>query len=158
LNTIGRYLWVLLLGICWYNYRAGLRRLPSKDSGDPRSSTEGIVLRRWFAAASALPWLVWGWGETYGNVPNAWSYFRPQDRNPYVLAWFASVFLLSVCFALWVFFFDGAAKMVVLRPDDVFGPPEKRPLTVGRVKFYAVSGPFWIVLWMFFISLLDAKV
>ena len=38
-----------------------------------------------------LPWLVMGIGIELGGVPGIFSYFRPRDGNPYVLAWFAAV-------------------------------------------------------------------
>jgi hypothetical protein len=44
---------------------------------------------------------------------------RPQDRNLYVLAWFASIFILALYVAYWVFLRDGAKKVVLLQPFEI---------------------------------------
>ena len=162
-HILGRYFWLLCLAIGAYQYVVGLRSLSSKDQNDPRASAEAIALRRWFAIFSELPWLVMGAGILIGDVPNIWYYFRPQDRNPFVLAWFASVFLLAFYFAYWVFFRRGAQKVVLLQPFEwnwyrtsLRGTTRGTiALTEGRVKFFAAIGPFWIAAWTYFISLGD---
>ena len=109
-NLIGRYFWAVCLAFSAYNYIVGLRSLVSRESTDPRASEAAVNLRRWFAVAGALPWVVMGWGILVGGVPNVWSFFRPQDRNPYVLAWFATLFIIAFGFAFWVFILEGAER------------------------------------------------
>jgi hypothetical protein len=163
---IGRYFWLLCLGITAFNYVAGVRAIATKESTDPRASADAIVLRRCFALATALPWIVMGWGILIGGVPNIWYYFRPQDRNPYVLTWFGTVFLLSFCFALWVFLLDGAQKVVTLQPIEVKWyrttlqgtATGTFALTTGRVKLFAAFGPLWIAGWTYLVSIMDAPV
>jgi hypothetical protein len=160
-HTFGRYFWLLCLAIGGYQYFVGLRSLSSKDPADPRASAEAIALRRWVAVFSELPWLVMGVGIVIGGVPNIWNYFRPQDRNPFVLAWFVTVFLLAFYFAYWVFFRGGAQKVVLLQPFELNwyrtslrgttrGAIE---FTEGRVKLLAAIGPFWVAAWTYFVSL-----
>jgi hypothetical protein len=96
-NILGRYFWLVCLSISAYQYVVGMRSLASRDSTDPRASTEAIALRRWFLVVSDLPWVVMGWAILIGGVPNIWYFFRPQDQNPYVLTWFATLFLISLC-------------------------------------------------------------
>jgi hypothetical protein len=155
---VGRYFWLLCLGITAFNYFSQLRDLASKDPGDPRSSAEAITLRRRFAVISALPWVVMGWGIVFGGVPNVWYYFRPQDLNPYVWTWFASMFLIALCFACWVFLRDGAEKMVMLEPFPIGSTTANVKLTARRVKLFAALGPPWIVAWVYLASLMDAHV
>jgi len=105
-----------------------------------------------------------GWAILMGGVPNIWYFFRPQDRNPYVLVWFATLFILALGFAFWVFLLEGAEKVVVLQPFEFkwywtgfrgtkSGTVE---LTVGRVKFFAAIGPIWIAAWIWLVSSMDA--
>lgn len=105
-----------------------------------------------------------GWAILMGGVPNIWYFFRPQDRNPYVLVWFATLFILAFGFAFWVFLLEGAEKVVVLQPVEFkwyrtgfrgtkSGTVE---LTVGRVKLFAVIGPIWIAAWIWLVSSMDA--
>jgi hypothetical protein len=166
INIVGRYFWLLCLGISAYQYVVGIRALRSRDPDDPRASAEAIVLRRWFIILSDLPWVVMGWGVLVGRVPNIWYFFRPQDRNPYVVGWFATLFILAFGFAFWVFFLEGAEKVVVLQPVDfkwyrtglrgtTRGTVE---LTVGRVKLFAAIGPVWIAAWTLLVWSMDAPV
>jgi hypothetical protein len=165
-SIIGRYFWLLCLGISAYQYVAGMRALASRDATDPRASPAAISLRRWFAIVSDLPWAVMGWGILVGGVPNVWYFFRPKDGNPYVLAWFASILGAALYFAFWVFFLEGAEKVVVLQPVEVkwhrtgfrgttSGTLE---LTVGRVKLFAAIGPIWIAFCTYLMCVMDAPV
>jgi hypothetical protein len=163
-SIIGRYFWALCLMISACQYVIGMRALASKDASDPRASPAAIGLRRWFAIAGALPWAVMGWAILVGGVPNIWYFFRPQDRNPYVLAWFAVIFAIALYFAFWVFFLEGAQKVVVLQPMEIKwhrrgfrgssqGTVE---LTMGRVKLFAAIAPMWVAAWTWLVSSIDA--
>jgi hypothetical protein len=163
---IGRYFWLVCLGIAIYNYMAGVRSLESKAPSDPTASVDARRLRRWFAIGAVLPWLVMGWGILMGGVPTIWYYFRPQDRNPFVLAWFATMYIEACYFAYWVFVQDGAQKIVALQPFEVrWRRTSLRgmrmgtvALTVGRVKFFAALGPVWITAWIYLVSSTNAPV
>jgi hypothetical protein len=163
-SILGHYFWLLCLGISAYQYFVGMRSWASRGPSDPRASPAAISLRRWFAVAGALPWVVMGWAIVVGGVPNIWYFFRPQDRNPYVLAWFATLFILALGFAFWVFFLEGAEKMVVLQPVEfkwyrsgfrgtTSGTVE---LTVGRVRLFAAIGPIWIAFCTYIFSVTNA--
>jgi len=52
-----------------------------------------------------------GFGCTIGGIPSVWHYFRPRDGNPFVLAWFGSVFFLWIAGAFWLFIKDGAKTL-----------------------------------------------
>jgi hypothetical protein len=164
-DFLGRYFWLLCIGISAYNYVAGMRSLGSKDPTDPRRSAEAIALRRWIAFSSGLPWVVMGWGIMVGGLPNIWYFFRPQDHNPFVLAWFAVLFLMAIYFAYWVFLQGGAEKVVLLQPVEVSwyrstlrGTTRGTvTLTAGRVKLFAALGPVWFGVWIYLISLMDVQ-
>lgn len=161
---IGRYFWALALLITAYQYAAGMRLLRSYDATDPRASPAAIALRRQFAVLGSVPWAIMGWGILAGGVPNVWYFFRPQDGNPYVLAWIGSIFVLAFGFAFWVFMLDGAQKVVVLKPIELkwYRTGFRRTtqgtvqLTVGRVKLFAALAPFWVALWTWLVWSIDA--
>ena len=101
-----------------------------------------------------------------GGVPNVWYFFRPQDRDPYVLTWFATLFVLALGLAFWVLLLGGAQKIVLFKPVDLkwyrtgfrgttTGTVE---LTTTRVKLYAAAGPFWVAAWTWIVSLMDTPV
>ena len=165
-SFLGRYFWALGLIVSAYHYVLGMRALASKGPSDPRASPAAISLRRWFAVVGAVPWVVMGWAIIIGGVTNIWYFFRPQDHNPYVLAWFATLFILAVGFAFWVFLLEGAEKVVVLQPVEfkwyrsgfrgtTSGTVE---LTVGRVRLFAALGPIWIAAWTYLVTLMNTPV
>ena len=107
-----------------------------------------------------------GMGNSRGRGAEYLYFFRPQDRNPYVVAWFATLFILAFGFVFWVFFLEGAEKVVVLRPVEfkwyrtgfrgtTQGTVE---LTTRRVKWFAAIGPIWIALWTCLVYVMDAPV
>lgn len=161
---LGRYFWLVCLAMTAINYARGIRSLAVKGPSDPTASVEAIALRRWFAIASALPWVVMGWAIMLGGVPNFWYFFRPQDRNSYVLAWFATLFGLALYFAYWVFFCGGAEKVVRLQLFEVRwhrttlrgAARGTFAITEGRVKFFAAIGPLWVALWIVLVSSMNA--
>lgn len=56
-----------------------------------------------------------GLGCLIGGVPSVDHFFRPRDGNPFVLAFFASVFLVWGLGTHWLFA-RGGAEMVVRHP------------------------------------------
>ena len=84
--TFSRYFWVICLGFSYFNYAKLLRQLDrSKGTGLSDRSEHRRYLQV-FSAAGALPWTVMGLGQITGFTPTVWYYFRPQDKNPVVLA------------------------------------------------------------------------
>jgi hypothetical protein len=143
-----------------------MRSLNARAPTDSSASADAVTLRRWFAIASVVPWLVMGWGVEIGGIPSIWYYFRPQDHNPFVMAWFGTIVLLTVYFAFWVFFLGGAERVVSLKPIEInwyrtsFRGTARGtlPLTVGRVRFIAAIGPIWVAAWIYVVSLMNAQV
>ncbi|MBW8039616.1 MAG: hypothetical protein FVQ85_06410 [Planctomycetes bacterium] len=59
-----------------------------------------------------IPWVVMGIGCTVGQVPSIWYFFNPRDSNPYVLAWFSSIFIMMIVITYWIFFKGGAEFLI----------------------------------------------
>ncbi|MBW1985419.1 MAG: hypothetical protein JRI53_11925, partial [Deltaproteobacteria bacterium] len=51
-------------------------------------------------------------GVTFGDIDSIYYYFRPQDGNPYVQAFFVSVFLIWLLGTYWLLFRDGAEMLI----------------------------------------------
>ncbi len=87
-----------------------------------------------------VPWIVMGIGCTIGGVPSVWHFFRPRDGNLYVMAWYASVFLLWMLGTFWLFF-RGGAETLVRYPGMV-------EFRYG-LKAKDITNPLWIkVFWL----------
>ena len=157
-HYISRYFWVICLGFSLFNYIAAERRLQScATGGKERAEVASRYLRR-FSIAGALPWLVMGWGQVIGNVPSVWHYFRPQDKNPYVIAWLGSIFLLAVLYAVWVFFAGGARKINEFELLAAIGMRRTKPMPEFLIKLLAALGPLFVVLWVYMAASMNAPV
>lgn len=147
-NLFARYFWLPGIVMTGFNYFSSKRIAAASGPASPRASDEAKVLRRRLAVVLALPWVVMGVGTLVGGVPDIWRYFRPQDQNPYVLAWFGTIFSVAILFAWWVFFFDGAEKSIKYQLFETFDRRSNLMNSVGRIKLFAALGPIWIILWI----------
>ncbi len=111
-EIISRYFWaiaIVVTGIYVAIFRA---RSTGHIQANPELADGYATLLRVFLIWMNIPWVVMGIGCTVGGIPSVWHYFRPQDGNPYVLVWFASVFLLWVIGTYWLFFKGGAEMLI----------------------------------------------
>ncbi|MCB5184562.1 hypothetical protein LG201_05030 [Methylobacillus gramineus] len=150
-HLIGRYFWAICLVFSLFNYLTARRRLNSTITARTEQAAIAKSYHQWFPIAGAIPWLVMGFGQIIGHTPSIWYYFRPQDFNPYVIAWLASVFLLSILFAVWVFAADGARKTreFELLSAIGIGMRSKKPIPEALIKLLAALGPVFLLLWVY---------
>jgi len=155
---IGRYFWLLCIVLAVYNFARPQPGDERSTSGFGPGVEELAILRRRILFANLVPWLVMGIGILLGGVPNIWHYFRPQDLNPYVWAWYLSGFALACVFAFWVIFRGGAENAIKVRlvQFNLFGK-DVQP-TQRWIKLYAAFSPLFIVLWIIFAWHLNAQV
>ena len=107
-----RHFWIAFIAVTCINIiiwrfrgRRYIEANPELEDGYARL-TRGALL--WGNA----PWIVMGFGCTFGDVPSVFHYFRPRDGNPYVLAFFASVIVLWIAGFRWLFFRNGAEELI----------------------------------------------
>lgn len=105
-----------------------------------------------------IPWLLMGGSIVSGGVPDIWHYFRPQDGNPHVIVWLATIFAISVIYAIWVFVADGARKTREFELLRVVGMPSEKPMAEWLIKLWAAVGPAFVVIWILLAASMDAPV
>ena len=108
---ISKHFWliaIIVTGINWLMFRKRAQKY-IEEKPELRDGYE--TLFRGYLFWMNIPWVVMGIGCTLGEVPSVWHYFRPQDGNPYVSAWFACVFFLWVLGTFWLFFRGGAETL-----------------------------------------------
>ena len=147
-RLLSEYFWLVALAFSIFNYVKVERGNVASSTGEARRSARGLL--RIFAIATTVPWLVMGIGQLSGFTPTVWYYFRPQDGNPFVIAWLGIIFLLSCVFAWWVFLAGGARKVSELNLMAMLGHRTTKPMSENMVKFFAVLGvaifPVWVYL------------
>jgi hypothetical protein len=85
-----------------------------------------------------LPWLFMGAAIELGGVSNVFSFFRPGDGNPLVLAWFAIVIAEWCLGFLWLFVWRGAEFLV--EHPGVFRYDIKSPAIIKAIYCLTVAG------------------
>ncbi len=138
-ELFSRYFWLISLAFGLQILRSS-PRLRDRIAAEPSFADEHRALRRRAFFWLSIPWLVMGFGQLIGGVPYVWNYFRPQDRNPWVLLFFVSVFTLWIVAARWIYFGDGARKIAEHHLLTVYGPGGASPLTESRVKLFLNLG------------------
>jgi hypothetical protein len=146
-RLISQYFWLVCLAISLINYIGARRRIGTQNGG-PLNVDDAIRYVRWFALAGALPWALMGIGQLSGATPTIWYYFRPQDLNPFVLAWFACIFAVTIAYAVWVLFMDGASKVRQFGLMSAFGMPTNKPMSERLIKITAAVGPPFLLVWI----------
>jgi hypothetical protein len=114
-NFISEYFWVVAIITTVINALIFRKRSRKYIQNNPKLEEGYSILFRGYLFWLNIPWLVMGIGYTAGGVPSVWHYFRPKDGNPFVLAWFGSVFVLWILGTIWLFF-KGGAEMLSTHP------------------------------------------
>jgi hypothetical protein len=109
---ISKYFWVVAIIVTMINLLIFRKRGQKHIQDNPHLEEGYTSLFRGFLLWMNIPWIVMGIGCTFGGVPTVWNYFRPRDGNPHVLAWFVTIFFLWILGTFWLFFRDGAEKLV----------------------------------------------
>jgi hypothetical protein len=156
-RILSQYFWLIFLGMSLFNYLAAQRQLQQSGAFSGSDAHSASLHVRWFALAGALPWVVMGLGQIMGFTPTVWYYFRPQDRNPFVVGWLACIFFLAVVYAIWVFYFDGARKVREYGLMAAVGMRGKRAQPSWLVKLLAALGPLFVLGWICLASSMNAS-
>jgi len=155
---ISRYFWAISIALALFHYIKKQHELKAVDNDSTVNMKIKIQYTRWFTLATVFPWVVMGLGHIVGDVPSIWYYFRPQDQNPYVVAWFVLNFILVVAFTLWVFFADGARKAREYELLSYTGMSSKTHMSETTIKLVAAIGPVFFLLWVYLISAMDVTI
>lgn len=97
-----------------------------------------------------LPWIVMGYGLTFGGVPGFWQYFRPHDGDPYVLSWFATGLMMWILGFYWLFFRDGTDFL-----SSVFWDSISDTKTTNSIKVLYILCGVSIIIGVLFMLILD---
>lgn len=107
-----KYSWVMFIVVTCIN--AAIYKIRSKSHVDanPDLAAGYAKLIKGYLLWLNIPWVIMGVGCTIGGLPSAFHFFNPQDGNPFVLAWFGSIFMLWILGTYWLFFKKGAEALV----------------------------------------------
>jgi hypothetical protein len=154
-DFISRYFWLVVIGVALVNFVLA-DRYDNPEPGVDRGLRRKYLA--WFWGLSLVPWLVVGYAQITGAVPKVWAYFRPQDRNPYVWAFYAAILLMYVIVAYWVLFRDGARVASELRLVKFQGTGGGGALSAYWIKLIAILVLPFFALWMWAMWKMNAPI
>jgi len=157
LGVFFEYFWLFGLASGVYYYLI-LREPSPAQEPNGHESEDGLYLRR-FAIGMCLPWAVMGAGQLLGYTTLR-HYFRPQDLNPFVLAFLAVVFAEICVFAWWVLFAGGAEKirdlnMLVI---SVTGQPDRPIKSLTAIKLFAAMGVLFFLMCIYLMVVMNIPI
>ena len=146
-SSLSKWFWFLCIIVTFLNgaifrFRAKKR---IKQNPDLEEGYKKII--RGFVTWGSLPWIVMGIGCTVGGVPSVWHYFNPKEGNPYVLAFFASVFLIWILGGYWILFRGGARELV--NHPGILSYDIKSPAIIKLIWIVSVLGGIIAVVMMY---------
>lgn len=94
-----------------------------------------------------IPWVIMGTGIMSGSVPSFFHYFNPRGGNPFVLAFFGSIFLLWILGTYWLFFRRGA-EMLMEHPG-LINFDTRNPAVIKLIWCVCLAGGVLAVTMMF---------
>jgi hypothetical protein len=151
---VSRYFWVIFIGVSVINYLM----MDRFDNSEEDRQVDRTLRRRylaWLWGLSCVPWLVAGYGQVVGAIPSVWALFRPQDRNPYVWAFYAAILDVYMVVVYWTLFRDGARIAAELRLVKFQAPGKSGALSAFWIKVIAVALLPFLALWLWIASLMN---
>ena len=146
LDFISKYFWLMALVATGASLAMVKLRSTNRIRQNPELAEGYSTLFRRYLIDTTIPVLVMAIGFTVGKIPTIWYYFRPRDGNPYVLAWFASIFFFAIVEGYWLFF-KGGAEMLTRHPG-AFNMNFASPLVLKLFWLLGLSGAILATIFM----------
>jgi hypothetical protein len=143
-----KWFWAIAIFFSFLNTRIFRFRARPHIQAHPELEAGYRTLIKGYLTWGNLPWVVMGIGCTFGGIPSVFYFFRPQDRNPFVLAFWFSILLLWILGTNWLLF-RGGAEMLVKHPG-ILNFHFKSPRTILFFWFFSIAGG--VVAFLIFVS------
>jgi hypothetical protein len=134
---VSQYFWLLAIVvtcangvILWRRAQANIAARPELEVGYRR------LILGWLIYGS-IPWIVMGVGVVFGGVGGVFMYFSPKN-GPYVIAWYATIVVLWVLSAVWLFFMQGVEQLI--EHPGMLNLPSKNPRVVKAFFLVCLAG------------------
>ena len=146
MGAIDSWFWAIALVVMAVNGLFFWVRARDHIEEDPTLKPGYHRLAIGYFGCGSVPGVVMGLGVTIGGVPTVWHFFRPQDGNPWVLAFFATIFMLWTATTYWIIFGNGATEIV--KHPGLFRSDIKSPLAVKAIWLLCLAGGMAAVIMM----------
>jgi hypothetical protein len=137
-EILTRYFWAVAIAFTFVNAMIFKARSEKRINNNPQLAPGYAALYRGYLFWMNLPWVVMGIGCTVGGIPSTFAFFRPRDGNPYVLAWFATIFFIYLFGSFWIFFMRGAE--VLAKHPGIFNHDISSPWLIKLLWLVSIAG------------------
>jgi hypothetical protein len=101
--------WLFFVGVILLNALLLKERFKPYIQQNPSLEEGYVKIYRGFVYYASLPFIVMGIGTMFGGIKSPSDLFSvPNLQNPYVLAFYATLYLLWFLLVIWIFFMGGA--------------------------------------------------
>jgi hypothetical protein len=147
IDIAGKWFWLALIAVSFINiaYLKATTRTLVREKPELANGYRTII--RGYLIWGNIPWVIMGAGILIGKVPTIFHYFRPRDGNPFVIAFFVSIFILWILGTYWLIF-RGGAKMIATHPG-LLNVNIKSPTKIILLWFLCLAGGIAAVIAMF---------
>ena len=112
ITLMSKYFWIVFIVVTFLNVYMMKKKVKEEVVKNPHLEQGNNQIFKVMLTWGNLPWVVMGIGIITKNVPTVFHYFRPQDNNFNVWAFYASIFLVYGLLAKWIFFKGGASFLL----------------------------------------------
>jgi hypothetical protein len=146
-GLLSKHFWIMFIVVTFANAIIMKIRAKKHIERDPSLKVGYDTIFKGFLIWGNIPWVVIGTGILTGSVPTIWHYFKPQDGNPYVIAFFISIFTVWLLGSYWLFVKNGAEMLV--RHPGIFRSDFSSPTKVKLFWVLSLVGGIAGVIMMF---------
>ncbi|MBE9032176.1 hypothetical protein IQ266_20770 [filamentous cyanobacterium LEGE 11480] len=112
MDKLFNYFWLLSLFTNFLNSAIFWGRAQSRIRQNPELRSGYIRLIRGFIVIMSIPWIIMGIGLETGQTDSLAAYFNPRSGNQAVLAWWISLWAVMGFYLYWIWYRNGAEKLV----------------------------------------------
>jgi hypothetical protein len=136
-DVVFRHFWLAGVGVICGNAAIWWSRGKVEIARQPELAEGYRSLIRGFLIFGNVPWLVMGAGILFGGVPGVDGYSDPRN-GPFVGVFYASLVVVWVLLAYWLFFKAGAEDLI--RHPGLLSLPSQNPTVIKVIFLLALTG------------------
>lgn len=155
MEIVFKNIWVLFILVTIFNVFTFKKKTAKLVLVNPEKENGYQMIIKNMIFFGFIPWLIIGFGNTFGTTNSVFDYFQPAKLNPYVLLFHFSILIIWILLVRFVFFKNGA-KFLENHPGLIvinnFGSVNENPSekTIKMITVLALMGGIigMIVMWV----------
>ncbi len=135
-RLVFEYFWLIAIAVNSINAVIFWHRAQPHIAADSSLRPGYVGLVRGFFIYSSIPWVVMGAGLLNQHVSRLSDYFYPSSGNPWVIAWWVSLWCMILGITYWMLFRGGAIALI--RHPGLINPALTDPTRVKQMWLFSL--------------------